>query len=458
MAFRAVVSRSSLGNHFRSLSKVPTLRASAFGPQFDLLFPRSFPVAWQSSRDGDFPPRSANPFPREDKGDRFGDRGDRYGDRGDKYGDRGDRGDRYGDRGDRGDRYADRGDRYGGRDRGDRDMDRGDRYKERGRFNRNFSPEINSQCNDEVSDFGQNASTPQHDPFHTRQADVEDYIKEKFEVPRGTQIETASGPESNSPEATAPRADIEFVDLPLAPRLVELLRSKGFVNPTPIQAKAIPHIVEGRDVVGVAHTGTGKTLAFALPIIQDIQIMQREMRNKMENKLLRLPIVSLIVAPTRELAMQISNAFEHFDIPISCAIGGLPTRPQLQSISRGGVVVGTPGRLLDFHRAGYLKLDNLKYLVLDEVDRMLDMGFLPSVEEVCRAVSKTTQTLFFTATLPAYIENIAKDFTKDPVSLDVTGALPVVQTVQQFIVFVRYASKPAALVELIRHIIQSVEG
>jgi len=201
-----------------------------------------------------------------------------------------------------------------------------------------------------------------------------------------------------------------FADLGLASALEKALAAEGYETPTPIQAKAIPIVAAGSDLLGIAQTGTGKTAAFALPIIQRLGTHGR-MR-------------CLILEPTRELALQVEEAFQKFakftDLRVTIVYGGVGYGKQTEDLRRGvDILAATPGRLLDHLEQGNCSLDDIEILVLDEVDRMLDMGFLPDVRRIVQKCRKDRQTLFFTATLPPELEQLAGWALRDPVKVEI---------------------------------------
>src|SRR5918996_4282160 len=200
-----------------------------------------------------------------------------------------------------------------------------------------------------------------------------------------------------------------FTQLKLNPALVKATKELGFVRPTPIQAAAIPPALQGRDVIATAQTGSGKTAAFLLPIIN--RLIDRPRRTTK----------ALVLAPTRELAAQILEDFNglsvHTPVTGAAVYGGVGMGPQEHAFRSGvDIIIATPGRLLDHFRAPYAKLAALEYLVLDEADRMLDMGFLPDIRRILRHIPRRRQTLFFSATMPPPIAELAHDMLNDPVT------------------------------------------
>ncbi len=194
---------------------------------------------------------------------------------------------------------------------------------------------------------------------------------------------------------------MSFGSLGLSPKILQAVSETGYTTPTPIQAAAIPHILGGADLIGIAQTGTGKTAAFALPLLERIAGRPSSHGG---------PRV-LIVAPTRELAAQIDEAIrdlsKHLHLRCVTIFGGVGETPQKQALRRGcDVIVATPGRLIDLMGAGRVSLREVRHLVLDEADRMLDMGFLPQIRRIVNAVPRERQTLLFSATLSAYIEKL----------------------------------------------------
>ena len=213
---------------------------------------------------------------------------------------------------------------------------------------------------------------------------------------------------------------MSFQELGLLDPVVHGVQSLGFTDPTPVQAECIPLILEGRDVVGSAQTGTGKTAAFALPILTRLKK--------------RGPTRCLVLEPTRELAIQVETAFQYYarftDIEIGVFYGGVGYERQKKLLKYGiDVIVATPGRLLDLHQQGVLRLDSIEILVLDEVDRMLDMGFLPDVRKIVRLCPKARQTLFFSATIPPELESLCSWALKDPKVVEIGVRRAAAETV-----------------------------
>src|ERR1700688_577797 len=208
---------------------------------------------------------------------------------------------------------------------------------------------------------------------------------------------------------------MSFTDLGLSPEVLRASADVGYVEPTPIQAQAIPYVLMGRDVLGSAQTGTGKTAGFTLPMI-DILAAGRARA--------RMPR-SLILEPTREIAAQVSNAFEtygkHHKLSMALLIGGESFSDQERKLDRGvDVLIATPGRLLDLFERGKILLSDVRILVIDEADRMLDMGFIPDVERIVGLLPKKRQTLFFSATMAPEIRRLGDAFLNDPVAISVT--------------------------------------
>ena len=228
-----------------------------------------------------------------------------------------------------------------------------------------------------------------------------------------TQTETVEAPASgNSP---SPR----FVDFNISDSLKSRLTNAGFITPTPVQAGAIPPALEGRDILATASTGTGKTLSFLVPIIERLDATSVSSTRQKRN-----PIRSLILLPTRELAMQVLDVYwklmpsAKHDAVLVC--GGLSENNQLDQLDRGPrLVVATPGRLEDFLRRREIDLSHVEMFVLDEVDRMLDMGFLPAIRRIVTAVPRTRQTMCYSATLDANIQEIVRDYVKNPVRIEI---------------------------------------
>lgn len=233
-----------------------------------------------------------------------------------------------------------------------------------------------------------------------------------------------------------------FESLNLIPPILRAIREENYRTPTPIQAQAIPHLLDGRDLLGCAQTGTGKTAAFALPILQKLV----EPRKQPAPKSAR----ALILAPTRELAVQIDESFRvygrHLKITTALVYGGVKPMQQIRAMRRGvDVLVATPGRLLDLMQQGHLRLDSVEILVLDEADRMLDMGFLPDMRRILSAVPSTRQSMLFSATLPNEIRNLTRTYLNDPVHVSVSPQSSTVDRIKQKVLFVDQENKRALL-------------
>ncbi len=240
---------------------------------------------------------------------------------------------------------------------------------------------------------------------------------------------------------------MSFSDLGLSAPLLRALEEAGYASPTPIQAQAIPLVMQGRDLLGIAQTGTGKTAAFALPML-----------HRLANTPGRPPrggCRALVLSPTRELASQIADSFKaygkHLGVSVTTIFGGVPHRPQVRALERGvDVVVGTPGRLLDHLNGRTLRLDAVQVFVLDEADQMLDKGFLPDIRRVVPMLPKDRQTLFFSATMPKEIERLAADILRDPAKVEVTPVATTVERIDQRVLFVETQRKRGLLAELLR--------
>ena len=233
-----------------------------------------------------------------------------------------------------------------------------------------------------------------------------------------------------------------FSTFNLGARLTAGVDALGYEEPTPIQEQSIPPIMAGRDVMGLAQTGTGKTAAFALPILQRLEQGRRGR------------VRALIIAPTRELAEQIHQSFQDLGrqtrLRSITVYGGVSQGPQVQALRAGpDIVVACPGRLLDYIRQGLVNLAGVEVLVLDEADRMFDMGFLPDVRRIIRAVPKQRQTLLFAATMPDDIRTLANDVLHDPLTVQI-GLIAPVETVSHAIYPVTQHLKTALLIELLR--------
>jgi ATP-dependent RNA helicase RhlE len=241
--------------------------------------------------------------------------------------------------------------------------------------------------------------------------------------------------------------NFSFDDLGLAEPLVRAVRAENYAVPTPIQAQAIPHLLQGKDLLGIAQTGTGKTAAFALPILQRLAATPVQRR--------RGSVRALILTPTRELAVQILDSFRrygcHLGLRSTVIFGGVGQQPQVEAMSRGvDILVATPGRLLDLMTQRHIDLRDLSIFVLDEADRMLDMGFIHDVKRIIAALPAARQTLFFSATMPGEIERLAGGILKQPIRIAVTPPSTTVERVDQRVYFVDTGNKNALLAELLK--------
>jgi len=238
-----------------------------------------------------------------------------------------------------------------------------------------------------------------------------------------------------------------FSNLALIEPILRALRSANYERPTPIQTQAIPHLLAGRDLIGIAQTGTGKTAAFALPILQRLAATQAPVGRGF--------VRTLVLTPTRELAIQIDESFRTYgrNLALRHAVifGGVNQRPQVAALSRGlDILVATPGRLLDLMGQGQVRLDRLSIFVLDEADRMLDMGFIHDVRKIIAKLPTARQTLFFSATMPPEAARLAASILRDPARVEVTPSATTVEQVDQRVLFVDASSKRALLAEILK--------
>lgn len=239
---------------------------------------------------------------------------------------------------------------------------------------------------------------------------------------------------------------MNFTDLQLIDPIAKALQEEGYTQPTPIQAKAIPSILQGRDLLGTAQTGTGKTAAFAIPILQNLT--EKNIRNNQ--------IKALILTPTRELAIQIEESFNaygrHLKLRNLVVFGGVKQGAQEAALKKGvDILVATPGRLLDFISQGIISLKNLEIFVLDESDRMLDMGFVHDVKRIIKLLPQKRQTLFFSATFPEEISKLANSMLTNPVKVEVAPVSATADTIQQKVYFVEKEDK----LDLLTHILKN---
>ena len=234
--------------------------------------------------------------------------------------------------------------------------------------------------------------------------------------------------------------------LGLTPRLIANLETLGITEPTPIQKQAIPHAMNGRDVMGLAQTGTGKTLAFGLPLLTELQ--------RYEGRPAPKTVRGLILAPTRELAKQISENLKSYadgtSVRVNLVVGGVSLNPQINRLQRGvDLLVATPGRLLDLLDRKALQLDQTRFLVLDEADQMLDLGFIHALRKIAALLSPERQTMLFSATMPKQMNEIANTYLDNPVRIETAPPGKPADKVDQSIQFVAQAEKSNLLIELL---------
>ena len=235
-----------------------------------------------------------------------------------------------------------------------------------------------------------------------------------------------------------------FADLGLSPELLKSITDAGFINPFPIQEAVIPLALTGADIIGQAKTGTGKTLGFGLPILNNVKRGSGK-------------AVALVVVPTRELGIQVAEELNKLaggpDLRVTAIYGGRPMEPQIAELKKGvDIVVGTPGRLLDLHRQKALDLSEVKHLVLDEADEMLDLGFMPDVEKIFNLTSSRTQTMLFSATMPGDVVTLARKFLNQPTHIraEVEDSGAVVSRIKQFVYRAHALDKPEMLARILQ--------
>lgn len=238
-----------------------------------------------------------------------------------------------------------------------------------------------------------------------------------------------------------------FADLQLAEPLCRSLAAQKYEIPTDIQASSIPHLLTGGDLLGSAQTGTGKTASFALPVLHHIMSIGKRPR--------KFEVRALVMTPTRELAEQVSDSFRRYSqftkLETAVVYGGVSYGPQIKALRKGvDVLVATPGRLMDLFGEGHLDLEHVQHLIVDEADRMLDMGFKKDLEKIISELPKKRQTILFSATVPSEIENFAKKILDNPKRVNVSPATITAQNIEESVVFVKSGDKNALLVDLLK--------
>jgi len=238
-----------------------------------------------------------------------------------------------------------------------------------------------------------------------------------------------------------------FKELNISEPILKALSNKKYETPTPIQEQAIPVALKGRDLLGIAQTGTGKTAAFAIPIIQKLE--QQQVKGQ------KREIKALILTPTRELAIQIDECFRDYaqytHLIHTVIFGGVNQKPQVDKLRKGvDILIATPGRLLDLVRQRHITLKQIQHFVLDEADRMLDMGFIHDIKRILPMLPKQKQTLFFSATMPTSISNLSKSILNNPVKVEVAPVSSVVDTIEQCLYFVEKPEKSDLLLSILK--------
>ena len=239
-----------------------------------------------------------------------------------------------------------------------------------------------------------------------------------------------------------------FENLKLTPSILRVLKEENYKDPTPIQSKSIPFILNGKDVLGCAQTGTGKTAAFAIPIIQNILNCKKKLKGKPK-------ILSLVITPTRELAIQIGESFKIYvkytNVNNTVIFGGVKQKSQTNILERGvDILVATPGRLLDLIEQGYISLKDIRFFVLDEADRMLDMGFINDIKKILAKLPKNRQSLFFSATLPKNILELSQKILIRPKKVEVHPNSSAAEKIKQFLYKTNKKSKGDLLLHILK--------
>lgn len=240
-----------------------------------------------------------------------------------------------------------------------------------------------------------------------------------------------------------------FTDLDIIRPIQKALKEEGYLEPTPIQSKSITPLLEGRDLLGCAQTGTGKTASFAIPIIQQIYNDKKSLKGKRTIK-------AVVLAPTRELAIQIEENFaayaRYLNIKSLVIFGGVSQNPQTKALNGGvDILIATPGRMLDLYKQKFLKLNDVKHFVLDEADSMLDMGMIHDVKRIMSYLPKVRQNIFFSATMPKEISKLADSIFKNPVKVEVAPVSSTTEMIDQNIYFVSKKQKTSLLIELLKN-------
>lgn len=239
-----------------------------------------------------------------------------------------------------------------------------------------------------------------------------------------------------------------FENLEIIEPILKSLKEEGYTKPTPIQEKSIPHLIKGKDMLGCAQTGTGKTASFAIPVLQNIYSDEKSEKGARKIK-------ALILAPTRELAIQIEESFtaygKYLNIKNLVIFGGVPQNPQTRALKQGvDVLIATPGRLIDLVNQKFIDLQNVEYFVLDEADRMLDMGMINDVKKIIAKLPKVRQNMLFSATMPKEVSKLVDSILKNPVKVEVAPVSSTVDRIEQSVYFVSKRNKRSLLIHILK--------
>jgi hypothetical protein len=344
----------------------------------------------------------------------------------------------------------------------------------------NSSPSLNGQLKDAnttpQSSSNQNelnnlpSTTHNTQPPQTKDIPLSNYLRRRFESvypnsPLARYKTSINAPPIPDPSLTLTHT--RFEDLPLSPDILQPLSSLGFTHATPTQAESIPYILKGRDIVGVSNDGSGKTLAYALPLLQLITELKNSPTFSQEyptlfnyrhsNKACN-PLLALILTHSFPQSLKIAKVFQQFRIPVSYAVNTQNHVHQLNEMYRGGILIGTPQRLLNYNKTHTIKLNTIRFLIIDDLEGIVDKRFLHSMKKLCEVLPPDRQTLIFTTSFPLFLKNEVKNIIRNPVVINVTEEPPPPLLPQQFSLPVEYKNKSEVLMNLIAFIFENNAG